>query len=116
MLFGSQYSKITNPNDAYRKGYLIGYREGYQDGICGKPNISYEINNDINFPIEALGLSTRAFNCLYCSGCRYIADVVRMDKKNILRIRNLGKITAAEIAHALINCGITGTDWEFFLL
>ena len=107
---------ILEPDEAYRKGYLLGYRAGYQDGKSGKNRIVFEMDSVATYPIEVLGLSTRAYNCLRIAGCRYAADVAKLEEGRIRRMRNLGKLTAAEIAQTLIRFGIHGTEWEYYLL
>lgn len=101
--------------DAYQNGYRMGYRAGYEDGISGKPKINMEAATAA-YPVEMMGLSTRAYNCLYLSGCHSVGDVAQLKENKIRQIRNLGKITDAEIAYALERMGITGTDWEILNL
>ena len=101
--------------EAYRKGYLQGYRMGYQDGKTGKSGIVMESDDMAELPIGAIGLSTRAYNCLFFAGCRIVRDIAGLNETQIFQMRNLGKVTAAEIAAALHSLGIRGTDWEIYL-
>ena len=105
----------TEEKEAYRKGYLQGYRAGYQDAKEGKSGIVLESDAVEELPIGAMGLSTRAYNCLFFAGCRFVSDVVRLRGAQILQMRNLGKVTAAEVAETLENLGIRGTDWDLYL-
>ena len=107
--------KIRFPemNDECRKVYLLGYRAGYQDGLDQKIRGAETIPAD---PIEILSLSTRACNCLRFAGLRYVSEVAALSLEKIQHMRNLGKVTANEIAVALHKYGICGTDWELFLL
>ena len=103
--------RIPDMNDECRKAYLLGYRAGYQNAMQGKETI--EIPPD---PIEILSLSTRAYNCLHYAGLRYISEVATLPELKIIQMKNLGKITANEIALALQKQGIYGTAWDLFQL
>ena len=100
--------------EAYHRGFLLGYQAGFADCLRNRPAPDFEHLDAL--PIEALGLSSRAYNCLYFSGCRTTADVVRLKETEIQQIRNLGKKTASEIAHMLVSLGILGTQWELFFI
>ena len=104
-----------NITEAYRRGYIQGYSVGYEDGKEGRTGIVMNSDDVAELPIGAMGLSTRAYNCLFFAGCRFVSDVVRLRGAQILQMRNLGKVTAAEIAGALENLGIRGTDWDLYL-
>ena len=104
-----------NTRETYRRGYRQGYRAGYQDAKEGKSGIVMDSDAVAELPIGAMGLSTRAYNCLHRFGCRFVSDVVKLSNLQILQMRNLGKVTAREIAGALENLGIRGTDWEAYL-
>ena len=112
---GGMAVKICFPemNDQCRKAYLLGYRAGYQDGLDQKIRGAETIPAD---PIEILSLSTRACNCLRFAGLRYVSEVAALPAEKIYKMRNLGEVTANEIALALHKYGICGTDWELFLL
>lgn len=105
----------TEEKEAYRKGYLQGYRAGYQDAKEGKSGIVLESDAVAELPIGVMGLSTRAYNCLHRFGCRFASDVASLSQMQILQMRNLGKITAGEIAGVLEDLGIHGTHWETYL-
>ncbi len=96
----------------YRQGYLAGYRDGIAAGRSGKaaaPELP-------DLPIEALGLSARAVNCLHAYHCERVADVARLSADTIGRMRGLGRRTADEIARSLLEHRILPTAWEAFLL
>ena len=111
---GGRYMNFRIPDmtDECRKAYLLGYRAGYQDAVSGKGN-EKKIPPE---PIEVLSLSTRAYNCLHFAGLRYISEVAALPEQKIIQMKNLGKVTANEIAVALYKYGIHGTDWDLFLL
>lgn len=100
---------------AFRKGYDQGYQRGMEDARSG---IVPEKAADtvLNLPLETLGLSSRALNCLHSAGFQRIREIADCPEKRILVMRNLGRITANEIAQALTARGVRNTDWERFLL
>ena len=100
-------------NDECRKAYLMGYRAGYGDAVSGKKEPTTQVPPD---PIEVLPLSTRAYNCLYFAGLRYVSEVAALPEQKIMQMKNLGKVTANEIAQVLQNRGIYGTEWDLFRL
>jgi len=111
-----QYFQHSSDPEACRRAYVLGYRAGYQDGRSGSADITRtygDAEGVLSEPIEAMKLSTHAYNCLLRAGCRYVGDVVNLPESQIIRIRNMGKVTAAEIRKALKEYGITDTDWDF---
>ena len=101
-------------NDVYRKGYITGYRDGLRDAAAGK-TLEVAVSNIGNLPIQAMGLSTRARNCLSNAGCVYVADVAKLSNKVIAVMRNMGPKTASEIAHWLDKHGMCLTAWADYL-
>ena len=96
---------------SYIKGYRVGYLDGYRDG-SGK-----ERPNDIpDLPLEYMGLSSRARNCLMRAGLERIRDVASIKHTKIRCMRQLGAKSADEVARSLQAMGIYGTDWDLFLL
>ncbi len=103
---------MTEQEKIYRQGYLAGYRDGLAAGQAGKtaePELP-------ELPLEALGLSARAVNCLHAYNCRRVADVARLSAETIGRMRGLGKLTADEIARSLHAHEVLLTAWDAFLL
>ena len=101
--------------EGYKTGYDQGYKDGYSDGQNGaeQPSISEEL---LNHPIDSLGLSVRAYNCLLRAGCERVGDAVRLSDDQIQRIRNLGAKSANEIACAIRDLGIPNTSWSTYIL
>ncbi len=95
------------------QAYQRGYRAGYIDGVAAGDTQPPEI---LQLPVEALGLSARPLNCLRSYGCQQIADVAALSPETIRRMRNLGKISADQIARALQSQTIFGTAWDAWLL
>jgi len=95
----------------YWQGYMAGYRDGVQDAQSGKITDWKEL--DIaKVPVNAMAISQRARNCLIYSGCTQVGDVIALTTDRILRMRNLGPKTAAEIAQWLIENGIFYSAWS----
>lgn len=93
------------------RGYLAGYWDGVKDSISG--SVTQWQENDIGkLPIQAMGLSSRACNCLVYSGCTYVKDVIALSDDAIIRMRNMGPKTAAEIAGWMIEHGILSSAWS----
>ena len=98
----------------YCQGYLAGYQKALMDYHI-LPKDSHIPVDIATLPIDQLGLSARAVNCLHAAGCRCIADVCGLDLFRIQRMRNLGPKTAAEIAGLIVGYGIHHTAWSQFL-
>lgn len=104
--------------DEYRKGFLMGYQEGYDRGVedvrngVGERRAADEV---LDLPIETLQLSVHPYNCLNRMGYRRIRDVVGLEENSIYVIRSLGEKSAREIAQALQKYGILFTAWSKYL-
>lgn len=91
----------------YRQGCLDGYRNGAgQECLTDIPDL----------PLEYMGLSARARNCLTLAGMERIRDVASASRAKIQYMRQLGPKSADEVARALRAMSIRGTDWDLFLL
>ena len=101
----------------YERGYQVGYNAGYQQGVdeasngVSKAGISVTI---VSLPIEALDLSVRSFNALRCAGYVTIGDLLNVDEKGIIHIKNLGSKQRQEVAVSLYRYGISQTSWDIY--
>ena len=101
----------------YERGYQVGYNAGYQQGVdeasngVSKAGISVTI---VSLPIEALDLSVRSFNALRCAGYVTIGDLLNVDEKGIIHIKNLGTKQRQEVAVSLYRYGISQTAWDIY--
>lgn len=105
-------------NDEYRRGFVLGYRAGYEIGAEDARNGtagSGAADEILDLPIEDMQLSAHPYNCLYRMGYRRIRDVVGLRKENIYVIRSLGEKSAREIAQAIQRYGIFYTAWSEYL-
>jgi DNA-directed RNA polymerase subunit alpha len=55
------------------------------------------------FPIEDLGLSVRAYNCLKRAKIQNVTDLLGYSKVDLLEMKNFGKKSADEVSEALQN-------------
>ena len=101
-------------NYAFCEGYLVGYRDGLKDGSSGRVE-KQDILNVRLLPVSAMGLSTRAHNCLTSMGCKTIADVIAIESRMIAATRNMGPKTASEIANWLTSQGILSSAWSEYI-
>lgn len=65
------------------------------------PSKREERNPYLNRPIDDLGLSVRATNCLKAEDIKLVVDLVQKDESSLLRYPNLGKKSLDEIKEAL---------------
>lgn len=101
----------------YERGYQVGYNAGYQQGVdeasngVNKAGISVTI---VSLPIEALDLSVRSFNALRRAGYVTIGDLLKVNEKDIIHIKNLGIKQRQEVAVSLYRYGISQTAWDIY--
>ena len=103
----------------YNRGYSVGYSEGYSDGkVDGAAGITkpYASDEVLDRPIQSLNLSTRAYSCLLPAQCKRIGDLVRLTDETISTMRQLGKVSANEIAQAIKALNIEHSAWDRYLL
>lgn len=98
----------------FRKGYIKGYWDGVKDAVSGRV-ADCQMSDITKIPIRSMGLSSRACNCLTIYGCINVGDIIALRSDNIMRMRNLGSKTAAEIAQWLIDHGILCTAWSEYV-
>ena len=101
----------------YERGYQVGYNEGYQLGVneasngVSKAGISVTL---VSLPIEALDLSVRSFNALRRAGYETIGELLNVDEKGIIQIKNLGTKQRQEVAVSLYRFGLSQTAWDIY--
>lgn len=90
------------------------YTRGYNDGIKASstdPVTSSEKKAVCR--LEDMRLSIRSYNCLKRAGVTTVDDIIAFnDMGEIMRIRNLGRKSALEIAQKLQEMGIAAPAWE----
>ena len=75
--------------------------------LCGT-QIPEEIVKKLGTPISKLGLSTRAYNCLYERGIEMVEQLLELDHRQLMRIRKMGPTTANEINEKVKTLGFAG--------
>ena len=93
---------------AQHSGLLSNYSTpgtGAEDGVAAggiaiPPHVA-------EMPIEDLGLSVRTFNCLKRSGIVRVGQILQMDRKELLGVRNFGQKSFDELQDALAARGLS---------
>ena len=124
----------------YRRGKKDGFNEGYEKG---HNDLIEEINSSgINFipdaqknknenklrytkeqmeilstPIEELGLSSRAANCVLRSHlCSNLYELACIKPEDLIKTRNMGQISYQEIVYMLKSKGIDTSEYEKYIV
>lgn len=101
----------------YERGYQIGFNDGYEQGLLDAPKGVVKEGKSVaitSLPLEALNISLRTRNALGCAGYKRIGDILKLYRREIIHIKNLGPKQREEVAAGLHYYGITETDWDFF--
>jgi DNA-directed RNA polymerase subunit alpha len=78
-------------------------KEDVRDGVTGiNPSIPPQT---FDTPIEDLNLSVRTYNCLKRSNITKVGQILQMDEKDLLSVRNFGRKSYDELRAQLINHG-----------
>lgn len=118
MILGIQGYLEQKSKTEYQRGYQNGFVEGVEsqrNESCDESEIERYLNDEKNIPLEELGLSIRSFNCLKRAGCNTLGDVLSITPEQAMKVRNLGRMSAREVAHALIKMNIMESSWNVFL-
>lgn len=109
---------IKKLNDIeYERGYQKGFDDGYEQGVKDAPNGVIKAGTSVtlsSLPIEALDISTRAFNALKRAGFNSIGDLVNLTRSEMIHIKNLGPKQRGEVAAGLRHYGLSHTNWDLF--
>lgn len=65
-------------------------------------------------PIETLNLSIRPYNCLIRQKIYTIGDIMKLSQKELLKVRNLGKKSYAEVVESLERVGLDCSNFKEF--
>lgn len=69
--------------------------------------LDYEaIDSVLSTPIEAIGLSTRTYNCLYRADIRTLGDITKLYLYELEKVRNLGSKSVKEVLQAIKKYGV----------
>ncbi len=106
--------------ELYERELAIEEREKAQ-GVQAAENVTVvrpdDPLTDLRHEIEDYDLTVRSYNCLKRAGCATMADVVEIASKGeLLKIRNMGKRSAAEVLWILKEkCGLDFSDTYDFV-
>ncbi len=99
--------KHLNPFIQYAE---IGYEFQQESGLAVEEQVQLpdaeELNKKLELPISALDLSARAYNCLESENIRTLRDLVKRSEEEMLKVRNFGKTSLAEIKTKLQEFGL----------
>ncbi len=74
------------------------------------------IRKILQMPVDELELSVRSHNCLRAANIKTIADLVRRDEPELLKFRNFGRKSLAELSEIIEGFGLNfGMDVEKYL-
>ena len=74
------------------------------------------IRKQLLTPVDELELSVRSHNCLRSANIKTLADLVRRDESELLKFRNFGRKSLAELAQIIEEKGLTfGMDVDKYL-
>jgi DNA-directed RNA polymerase subunit alpha len=80
------------------------------------PSEFSRIQRLLQTPVEELELSVRAHNCLRAANIRTVAELVSKREQELLKFRNFGRKSLAEVAEIVQNMGLTfGMDVDKYL-
>ena len=75
--------------------------EGIQDEETAR------VRKILKTPVDELELSVRSHNCLRAANIRTIADLVRREESELLKFRNFGRKSLAELSAIIEEYGLT---------
>ncbi|RMF34221.1 MAG: hypothetical protein D6747_05220, partial [Chlorobiota bacterium] len=80
------------------------------------PSDLLRLRRILQTPVEELELSVRAHNCLRAANIKTVADLVSKREQELLKYRNFGRKSLAEVAEIIQNLGLSfGMDVEKYL-
>ena len=96
----SALDEIIKGDEAGAAQSLAGAAKGF-DAHAGLPGFPMGENSIYSRPVRDLELSVRSENCLLRGGVHMIGELVSRTRDDLLKIRNLGKISLKEIEEKL---------------
>lgn len=87
-----------------------------QEEMLEKDSEFVRIRKILQMPVDEMELSVRSHNCLKAANIRTIADLVRRDEPELLKFRNFGRKSLAELGEIIEQFGLNfGMDVEKYL-
>ena len=101
--FGHIVTSLEEPLEVSDEASLDEENEG-----IGLPKVPIGGDEDfLSHPVRELELSIRSENCLLRGGIQTIGDLLQRSRDDLLKIRNLGKISLTEIEEKVAKAGLT---------
>lgn len=75
-------------------------------GITEEPAVDEELVRKLEMPVEELGLSSRAYNCLSASKIRSVGELLKYTPERLMSIKNFGEKSLVEIVNKLAELGL----------
>lgn len=69
-----------------------------------------EMNTDISLPIEKMGFTVHTYNCLRRAGIKTAGDITKKTRRDLYKVRNLGKTSLEEVLTKLRILGLKLAD------
>lgn len=88
----------------FRKGAVTAHADNRPSGIAPIPSHIAEM------PIEQLNLSVRTYNCLKRSSVTKVGQILQMDRKDLMAVRNFGDKSYNELIGRLMERGLLPPD------
>jgi DNA-directed RNA polymerase subunit alpha len=89
--------------------------EGHDDAL-EKDSEFARIRKILQMPVDELELSVRSHNCLRAANIKTIADLVKRDEMELLKFRNFGRKSLAELSEIIQQFGLNfGMDVQKYL-
>ena len=95
-----------------REQMLPFHRLGRPDAVGLAGSEGERSREGYDTPIEALGLSARAFNCLKRSGLQTVGAVLEKSEEELLALRNFGDKSYRELSERLVENGFSAPRKE----
>ncbi len=89
---------------SFRKGAVTSHADHRPTGIAPIPSHIAEM------PIEQLNLSVRTYNCLKRSSVTKVGQILQMDRKDLMAVRNFGDKSYNELIGRLMERGLLPAD------
>ena len=102
---------------ALHQEYMRGYERGFAVASGNAENTEeIQEEKDETILVMDLNFSVRTTNCLVRAKLNTLEDVLKVaSTDDIMKIRNLGKKSAGEVARRLNELGFPGTVWDEFI-
>lgn len=71
-----------------------------------------EVNKELEMTLEELDLSVRSYNCLKRAGIQTVAELIEKSEEDLMKVRNLGKKSLAEVREKVEDLGLSFKEAE----